>query len=612
MTDHDSFFDLQIRLFAKQSDGYRVEISGPEYGPVGGQFDDSLLKEKFGPSPAADGDRLFMWLFSDQKVREAWQHLRGAHPGRRVRLFIDSDAPELHALPWETFVDSSIESKPFIAAAGATPFSRYLAGGFEPTRPVNKLPVRILVAISNPDNLARYKLAPIDEEKEWTAIEKTLDELMALDMVELKRLESPCTLGRLEAELKQGYHILHFIGHGQFGKKGGQPALFMAGDENKVKLIFPDDFAGMLGRQLEDTVEHQNPLLRLVFLASCESAKRSSGDAFRGIAPQLIARSLPAVIAMQDLVDVTTAREFATVFYRQLLAHGLVDLAGNEARSALLTTELPGAAIPVLFSRLPGGRLIDVTSFEPPKPRQRGEPETVRVTGGAFEMGADGLANGLPSQKVTLQPYRIGRYPVTNEEYAEFLKRNPAHDKPAGAGWFGFHPPQGKERHPVVKVSWHDALAYCRWLSEVTERPYRLPTEAEWEKAARGPEGQPYPWGDTWLNGRCNVGNEETCPVDAYPSGSSPYGCEDMLGNVQEWTSTLWGSDLDHSDFSDVYDAGDGREEIDTDGNQPRAFRIHRGGHFKNEPENLQNSIRGKSEAGSKFSRRGFRISRDA
>jgi formylglycine-generating enzyme required for sulfatase activity len=227
-------------------------------------------------------------------------------------------------------------------------------------------------------------------------------------------------------------------------------------------------------------------------------------------------------------------------------------------------------------------------------------------------MGVDGLTKGLPSQKVTLQPYRIGRYPVTNEEYAVFLKRNPAHDKPAGAGWFGFHPPQGKERHPVVKVSWHDALAYCRWLSEVTERPYRLPTEAEWEKAARGPQGQPYPWGDTWLDDRCNVGKVDTSPVDAYPSGSSPYGCEDMLGNVQEWTSTLWGSDLDHSDFSEVYDAEDGREEIDTDGNQPRAFRIHRGGHFKKEPDDLQNSIRGKSEAGSKFSRRGFRIGRDA
>ena len=98
--------------------------------------------------------------------------------------------------------------------------------------------------------------------------------------------------------------------------------------------------------------------LRLVFLASCQTATRSPADAFRGFAPALVAAGTPAVLAMQDRVPVDTAQEFARCFYKQLLQHGQVDLAGNQARAALLAGELSGAAIPVLFMRLRWGRLF--------------------------------------------------------------------------------------------------------------------------------------------------------------------------------------------------------------------------------------------------------------
>ncbi len=103
---------------------------------------------------------------------------------------------------------------------------------------------------------------------------------------------------------------------------------------------------------------------------------------------------------------------------------------------------------------------------------------------------------------------------------------------------------RSKEDHPVVNVTWHDAVAYCKWLAGVTGKAYRLPSEAEWEKAARGTDGRIYPWGDEWHRMRCNASGGKrggTTRVGNYsPLGDSPYGCADMVGNVCEWTRSLY------------------------------------------------------------------------
>ena len=186
--------------------------------------------------------------------------------------------------------------------------------------------------------------------------------------------------------------------------------------------------------------------------------------------------------------------------------------------------------------------------------------ELVRVPAGEFLMGSDPAKdkdardNEQPQHRVYVSEFYIGKYPVTNAQYAVFAKavngkypvtnaqyavfakaityRTPSH-------WKGGKISSGKENHPVVYVSWHDAVAFCQWLSQETSRAFRLPTEAEWEKAARGTDGRIYPWGNEWDKTKLNSkegGPGGTTPVGQYsPAGDSPYGAADMSGNVWEW-----------------------------------------------------------------------------
>jgi serine/threonine-protein kinase len=159
------------------------------------------------------------------------------------------------------------------------------------------------------------------------------------------------------------------------------------------------------------------------------------------------------------------------------------------------------------------------------------EPEMILIPDGEFLMGDE-------LKKVHLSDYYIARTPITNAQYLRFVRAGgkcPDH-------WWGGKISVGKEHHPVVNVSWHEATAYCNWLSRITDKYYRLPTDQEWEKAARGTDGREYPWGDEPPNkSLCNFGMnvEDTTPVGKYsPDGDSPYGCTDMAGNVWEWTDS--------------------------------------------------------------------------
>ena len=178
-----------------------------------------------------------------------------------------------------------------------------------------------------------------------------------------------------------------------------------------------------------------------------------------------------------------------------------------------------------------------------PPPDRRIHEETgielIRIPAGPFLYGDN-------KKTMELLEYWIGRVPITNAQYKRFLDANPGYAVPfRDADWAkpynwdrtARNYPTDKAGHPVVLVSWNDAKAFCDWAG------LRLPTEQEWEKAARGDkDGRVYPWGDDWVDGRCNTieaGVRGTTQVGQYsPQSDSPYGCADMAGNVWEWTAS--------------------------------------------------------------------------
>ena len=193
------------------------------------------------------------------------------------------------------------------------------------------------------------------------------------------------------------------------------------------------------------------------------------------------------------------------------------------------------------------------------------EIETVTVSAGEFTMGRlEGYVHSGredPAHKVYLDEYQIGRYPVINAQYRLFVQ-----DTGHRCQWS-----DGVDIHPASGLTWQDAWLFCAWMRYRTGEPYHLPTEAEWEKAAtwnpRANRKQPYPWGDEPDDRCCNVlssGPKSTTPVGAYsPQGDSPYGCADMIGNVDEWCNTAM--------REYPYDSSDGCEELSAEGR--RAIR---------------------------------------
>lgn len=141
-----------------------------------------------------------------------------------------------------------------------------------------------------------------------------------------------------------------------------------------------------------------------------------------------------------------------------------------------------------------------------------------------------------PAKTVQVAPFWIDRYPVTNAQFAVFLRATgyrPAHPEHFLAHWVDGTPPAGREQHPVVYVDYYDAKAYAAWAGK------RLPTEAEWQWAAGAADGRRWPWGTEMAPGRCNQNAGATTPVQAHPAGASPYGVEDLVGNVWQWTASL-------------------------------------------------------------------------
>jgi formylglycine-generating enzyme required for sulfatase activity len=244
-------------------------------------------------------------------------------------------------------------------------------------------------------------------------------------------------------------------------------------------------------------------------------------------------------------------------------------------------------------------------------PKQPFEPELILIPAGEFLMGSDPQQDEYarddqqPQHRLYLPDYYLAKTPVTNRQYRAFVAAT-GHEAPEG--WTNNAPARGEEDHPVVNVSWYDARDYCHWLSEVTGRSYALPSEAEWEKGARGIDGRIYPWGNQWDATRCNSkesGLGKTTSVHAYPQGASPYGALDMAGNVWEWTRSLWGKSGERPDYRYPYRPTDGRENLDAGREVLRALR---GGAFDFNRRYVRCAYRGRDDPNGRDDSVGFRV----
>ncbi|HET91868.1 MAG TPA: NACHT domain-containing protein [Chloroflexi bacterium] len=274
--------------------------------------------------------------------------------------------------------------------------------------------------------------------------------------------------------------------------------------------------------------------------------------------------------------------------------------------------------------------------------------ELVFVPGGPFLMGSREGDEGAdddeyPQHTVEVADFWIGKYPVTNGQYARFVEAG-GYDEPrywTEAGWawrtgarepdlsfvedqdlrkryvewLAQRPPEKRDRpfwwddpgwnlanHPVVGVCWYESLAYTRWLAESTGRPYRLPTEAEWEKAARGTDGRTYPWGDDEIAPQHanydETGIGRTSAVGCFPTGASPYSVLDMVGNVWAWCSSVG-----YREAKYPYRSDDGREDLERD-----IWRAVRGGSWGSEKRSARCAYRDANPPDIYDANSGFRV----
>ena len=268
-----------------------------------------LAELRIDQSPAVYGAELLKACFQ-QRALEGYHNIRSAiekGDWKRLRLQIDLAAKNLHSLWWECLWDLD-DPQRRLGCSPWTPLSRYLPLSAN-REPVREEKLRVLAVISNPVDLREggkwSKWDRLNEEAEMAVIEGALKNLD--DRVVVEYQNKPASRLRIRERLKSGkFHILHIVGHGAFSENRDEGYLLLEKDEDETVEPIGER---LLGPMVEDLID-----LRLVILAACHSAKRSEADALVGLGPRLIWAGVPAVIAMQDLVSVETARDFTEFF----------------------------------------------------------------------------------------------------------------------------------------------------------------------------------------------------------------------------------------------------------------------------------------------------------
>ena len=335
------------------------------------------------------GQRLFDAAFHDEVLtsyRRSCDTVGREQKGLRVRLRLN-DVPELADLPWEYMYDAS--RRAFLALSKETPIVRYLELP-EPVAPLGvHAPIHLLAVLASPNNRDT-----LDVEGEWTRMQKALQDLVAQNKITLTRVQPP-TLDALQTQLRKNkYHILHFIGHGDFDDAVQQGSLVFETEarppqaHGDARSVNDDVFATLL-RGTRD--------LRVVVLNACQGAQTSVKNPFAGTAPRLVQAGIPAVLAMQYSISDQAALDFSSEFYRTLADGFPIDAAMNEARRAIY---FKGSVVewgtPVLFMRAPDGMI-----FEPLSVQEIVQREQVHLAG----------EQRVPDGQARKYPARAAQYP---------------------------------------------------------------------------------------------------------------------------------------------------------------------------------------------------------
>lgn len=353
--------NFNLRIESKNSEGYPVVVESegmgetigvftlsPECQKIADELKDVAHLEPGSPLAMNLGSLLYQCLFQNKVGTMLYRSLgavKDDEQGLRIRLRLTPS--EIAALPWEVLYDQ--DAKCFLATSDKTPLTRYI----ELAEPIKALkiepPVKVLTLIPGGSGL--------DVEKEEQIITKALEQLPA---VEMRVLKDKVTRSAISSALNdEKYHILHFIGHGIFEDHEGK--LLINSEDDSEDRISASTFADFF---------RNHPSLKLVVLNSCQGATASASKELTGVAPQLVARGIPAVIAMQYPISDTTALEFAKEFYLKLCSgwnRGQVDSAISHARNRINmdASEPLAFATPVLFLRSPTGVIFDLEYEQP-------------------------------------------------------------------------------------------------------------------------------------------------------------------------------------------------------------------------------------------------------
>jgi iron(II)-dependent oxidoreductase len=281
-----------------------------------------------------------------------------------------------------------------------------------------------------------------------------------------------------------------------------------------------------------------------------------------------------------------------------------------------LEDQIRHQALPILEEgRLPIAERQDAASVLSRSGDPRGLAALVDIPAGTIVLGSNTHPNSQPTHELFLDGFRIGVFPVTVHQYNAFSTTtarqwlSPDSQDPS------------KQNFPATDVTWHDAVAYCQWLTThwradgkiSADELVRLPSEPEWEKAASGGQNQHdlphcvYPWGTDWHSNASNseeTGLNQPCVVGLFPKGRSPHGCHDMAGNIWEWCTTLWGEDMATPSFGYPW-RDDGREAVNA---PPEMRRVLRGGCFSSGRLKANCTYRGSLEPAGFWRGNGFRV----